>query len=141
MFKSLVLLFVFVLLSTSACGTPAPKPSAMDVNVLILEDSIKIDTDSINAAGDIKFTITNNSGQRQYVIIAPAQCASEEGVSRTPTPECKEKFIEQAFYGGTTSETWEVEIHLEPGDYVVESMVMASGPLQLTKSYFTVTAP
>lgn len=139
MFKPSVLLFVFIMLAISGCGTSAPKQSAIDVSVSIEANGIKFDPASTKLAGDIKFTVTNNSGKRQYVIIAPAECAAEEGVSRTPTPECKEKFIEQSL--GSMNETWEVAVHLEPGDYVIESMVMASGPLQLSKSYFTVTPP
>ncbi len=137
MFRSSVFLLIVVMLAVSACATAAPKPAATEINASIERDGIKMDTASIQA-GDIKFAITNNSGKSQYVIIAPAECAAEEGVSRTPTPECKERFIEQSV---SSIQIWEVTVNLEPGDYVLESMVMTSGPLQLSKSYFTVTAP
>ena len=137
MFRSSVFLLIVIMLAVSGCATAAPKPAATEVNASIERDGIKMDNASIQA-GDIKFAIANNSGKSQYVIIAPAECAAEEGVSRTPTPECKEKFIEQSLSG---MQTWEVTVNLEPGDYVLESMVKTSGPLQLSKSYFTVIAP
>lgn len=137
MFRSSVFLLIVIMLAVSACATAAQKPAATEVNASIERDGIKMDNASIQA-GDIKFAITNNSGKRQYVIIAPAECAAEEGVSRTPTPECKERFIEQSLSG---MQTWEVNVNFGAGDYVIESMVMTSGPLQLSKSYFTVIAP
>jgi hypothetical protein len=137
MFRSSVFLLIAIMLTVSACATAAPKPAATEVNASIERDSLKMDNVSIQA-GDIKFTITNNSGRGQYVIIAPAECASDESVKRTPTPECKARFVEQSL---TSVQTWEVSVNLGAGDYVLESMVMASGPLQLSKSYFTVTAP
>lgn len=136
MFRSSVFLLIVIMLTVSACATVAPKPAATEVNASIERGSIKMDNVSIQA-GDIKFTITNNSGKGQYVIIAPAECAADENDPGTPTPECKARFIEQSLY----NQTWEVTAPLEPGEYVLESMVMASGPLQLTKTYFTVVAP
>ena len=135
MFKPTVLLLIVITLAVSACATAAPKPAATEVNASIERDSIKMDKVSLQA-GDVKFTITNNSGKGQYVIIAPAECAADENPG-TPTPECKAQFIEQSLY----NQTWEVTASLEAGEYVLESMVMASGPLQLSKSYFTVVAP
>ena len=135
MFRSSVFLLIVIMLTVSACATAAPKPAATEVNASIERDSIKMDKVSLQA-GDIKFTITNNSGKGQYVIIAPAECAADEDPG-TPTPECKAQFIEQSLY----NQTWEVTAPLEPGEYVLESMVMVSGPLQLTKTYFTVVAP
>jgi len=135
MFRSSVFLLIVVMLAVSACATAAPKPAATEINASIERDGIKMDTASVQAS-DIKFTITNNSGKGQYVIIAPAECAADENPG-TPTPECKAQFIEHSLY----NQTWEVTVNLEPGDYVLESMVMTSGPLQLSKSYFTVTAP
>jgi hypothetical protein len=137
MFRPSVFLLIVIMLSVSACATAAPKPAATEVIASIESDSIKLDNTSIQA-GEIKFTISNNSGKGQYVIIAPAECAAEEGVSRTPTPECKERFVEHSV---SSIQIWEVTVNLEAGDYVLESMVMASGPLQLSKSYFTVIAP
>lgn len=136
MFRPSVLLLIFIMLSVSACTTAAPAPAATSVNASIENDRITMSATSIQA-GDIKFAITNNSGRGQYVIIAPAECAADENDPGTPTPECKAQFIEHSLY----NQTWEVTAPLEPGEYVLESMVMASGPLQLTKTYFTVVAP
>lgn len=140
MFKPFAVFFVFIMLINSACAVSAPKPSSTEVRVSIEAGDIKFDPASTNLAGDIKFTITNISGKSQYVIIAPAECAADEDDSTTPTPECKEQFIEQSL-GSVNNNQWELSIHLDPGDYVIESMVMASGPLQLSKTYFTVIAP
>jgi hypothetical protein len=134
-FKPTVLLLIVIMLVMSACATAAPKPATTEVVASIEKDRITMSATSVQA-GDIKFTITNNSGKGQYVIIAPAECAADEDPG-TPTPECKAQFIESSLY----NQTWEVTAPLEPGEYVLESMVMASGPLQLSKSYFTVVAP
>lgn len=136
MFRSSVYLLIVIMLTVSACATAAPKPATTEVVASIEKDRITMSTTSVQA-GDIKFSITNNSGRGQYVIIAPAECAADENDPGTPSPECKAQFIEQSLY----NQIWEVTAPLKPGEYVLESMVMASGPLQLTKTYFTVVAP